>query len=55
VWASKSGRVEAIERLVELGTGVNAGPYRGTPLTWAAANGRVAAIHRLVELGADVN
>jgi ankyrin repeat protein len=55
VWASKSGRVEAIERLVELGAGVDADPYRGTPLTWAATNGHVTAIRRLVELGADVN
>src|SRR5437763_12427643 len=55
VWAAKSDRVEAIERLVELGADVDADPYRGTPLTWAAANGRVAAIRRLVELGADVN
>src|SRR5437763_37289 len=55
VWAVKSDRVEAIERLVELGADVDADPYRGTPLTWAAANGRVAAIRRLVTLGADVN
>ena len=55
VWAAKSDRVEAIDRLVELGAGVDADPYRGTPLTWAAANGRVAAIRRLVALGADVN
>ena len=55
VWAAKSNRVEAIERLVGLGADVDADPYRGTALTWAATNGRVAAIRRLVELGADVN
>jgi ankyrin repeat protein len=55
VWAAKADRVEAIDRLVELGARVEADPYRGTPLTWAAANGRVAAVRRLVELGADVN
>jgi ankyrin repeat protein len=55
VWAAKSDRVDAIERLVELGADVEADPYRGTPLTWAAANGRVAAIRRLADLGADVN
>jgi ankyrin repeat protein len=55
VWAAKADRVEAIDRLVELGARVEADPYRGTPLTWAATNGRVAAIRRLVELGADVN
>jgi ankyrin repeat protein len=55
VWAAKADRVEAIDRLVELGGRVEADPYRGTPLAWAAANGRVAAIRRLVELGADPN
>jgi ankyrin repeat protein len=55
VWAAKADRVEAIERLVELGANVEADPYRGTALAWAASNGRIAAIRRLVELGADPN
>jgi ankyrin repeat protein len=55
VWAAKADRVEAIDRLVELGAQLEADPYRGTPLAWAAANGRIKAIRRLVELGADVN
>jgi ankyrin repeat protein len=55
VWAAKANRIEAIDRLVELGARLEADPYRGTPLAWAAANGRVAAIRRLVELGADPN
>src|SRR5204862_6341648 len=55
VWAAKSDRVEAIERLVDLGADLDADPYRGTPLIWAACNGRVAAVRHLVELGADVN
>jgi ankyrin repeat protein len=55
VWAAKADRVEAIDRLVELGARVEADPYRGTPLAWAAANGRIAALRRLVELGADPN
>jgi ankyrin repeat protein len=55
VWAAKSGRVEALEPLVELGADVNADPYRGTPLTWAAVNGRVAAVRALVDLGAEVD
>jgi ankyrin repeat protein len=55
VWAAKSDRVEAIDRLIQIGADLNADPYRGTPLTWAAANGRTAAIRHLVELGADVN
>jgi ankyrin repeat protein len=53
VWAAKSGRVEALPLLVELGADVGADPYRGTALTWAAVNGRVAAVRTLVELGAD--
>jgi ankyrin repeat protein len=55
VWAAKSDRVAAIERLVELGANLDADPYRGTPLSWAACNGRLVAIRCLVELGADVN
>ena len=53
VWAAKTGSVEAIGRLVELGADVGADPYRGTALTWAAARGRSEAIERLVALGAD--
>jgi ankyrin repeat protein len=55
VWAAKSGRVEAIRLLVQLGARVDADPYRGTALTWAATKGRAAAIRTLVELGADPN
>ena len=53
VWAAKSGRVEAVRLLVELGAHVDADPYRGTPLAWAAVNGRVDAVRALMELGAD--
>jgi ankyrin repeat protein len=55
VWAAKADRVEAIRLLVDLGSRVDADPYRGTALTWAAANGRVASIQALVDLGADPN
>ena len=55
VWAAKADRVEAVDRLVELGADIEADPYRGTSLAWAAANGRVATIRRLVALGADPN
>jgi ankyrin repeat protein len=55
VWAAKSGRVDAIRLLVELGARLDADPYRGTALTWAATKGRTAAIRTLVELGADPN
>jgi ankyrin repeat protein len=55
VWAAKSGRVEVLSLLVELGANVAADPYRGTALTWAAANDRADAVRLLVELGADPN
>ena len=55
VWAAKSGRIEALDVLVELGARLDADPYRGTALTWAAFNGRTAAVRRLLELGADPN
>ncbi|HZB86591.1 MAG TPA: ankyrin repeat domain-containing protein [Gaiellaceae bacterium] len=55
VWAAKSGRVDALRLLAELGARLDADPYRGTALTWAAANGRVAAIRALLDLGADPN
>jgi ankyrin repeat protein len=55
VWAAKSDRVEAIERLVGQGARVDADPYRGTPLAWAAVNGRSDAARTLVALGADPN
>jgi ankyrin repeat protein len=55
VWAAKSGRVEAIALLADLGADVNADPYRGTALTWAAVNGHVAMVQRLIGLGAEVD
>jgi len=55
VWAAKSGRVEAIGLLLELGARHDTDPYRGTPLAWAAVNGHVDAVRALVELGADPN
>src|SRR5207237_4394095 len=50
-----SGRVDVLGPLVELGSRVDADPYRGTALTWAAVNDRVDAVRRLVALGADPN
>jgi ankyrin repeat protein len=55
VWAAKSDRVEAIDRLVEVGARLDSDVYRGTALAWAAVNGRSAATRRLLELGADPN
>jgi ankyrin repeat protein len=55
VWAAKSGRVEAVSMLVDLGARADADVYRGTPLAWAAVTGRTATVRRLLELGADPN
>jgi ankyrin repeat protein len=55
VWAAKSGRIEVLSLLVELGARPDADPYRGTALTWAAVNGRVDAVRELVALGADLD
>jgi ankyrin repeat protein len=55
VWACKSGRVEVIGLLAERGAGLDADPYRGTPLLWAAFCGQAEAASRLLDLGADVN
>jgi ankyrin repeat protein len=55
VWAAKSGRIDAIRVLVELGARVDADPYRGTALAWAAVNGHADAVRTLVERGADPN
>jgi ankyrin repeat protein len=55
VWASKSGRLAALERLVRAGARVNADPYRGTPLIWAAVCNRTEAARWLLDHGADIN
>jgi ankyrin repeat protein len=61
VWAAKSDRVEAVERLVELGADVDGrgtfgGPDHGrgvTALHLAAQSGRVGAVETLLELRAE--
>jgi len=55
VWASKSGRLAALERLLRAGARVNADPYRGTPLIWAAVCNRTEAARWLLDHGADIN
>ena len=55
VWACKSGRVSALERLVRAGANVNADPYRGTPLIWAAVCNRMETIAWLLDHGANIN
>ena len=55
VWASKSDRVEVLERLVQAGANINADPYRGTQLLWAAFCHRLNAATWLLDHGAEVN
>jgi hypothetical protein len=54
-WAARSGRLAALDLLVDRGARVDADVYRGSALAWAAARGRVDAIERLLALGADPN
>ena len=55
VWASKSGRIEILSRLIQAGPNLDADPYRGTPLIWAAARNRIEAAEWLIDHGATVN
>jgi ankyrin repeat protein len=55
VWASKSGRTEALPRLLEAGARVDADPYRGTALIWAAVCNRTETAEWLMDHGAAVN
>jgi ankyrin repeat protein len=55
VWASRSDRLEVLDRLVRGGARLDADPYRGTPLIWAASCNRLRAARWLIDRGADVN
>jgi len=55
VWACKSDRVGVLERLVRAGAGLDADPYRGTPLIWAAACNRTDAAGWLLDHGAHID
>ncbi len=55
VWASKSGRLAVLERLVRAGARLDADPYRGTPLIWAAVCNRMETVAWLLDHGADIN
>jgi cytohesin len=52
-WASRSGRIGAMEHLVTKGADVNSSPYRGTPLLWAIYSDCVPAAEWLLDHGAD--
>jgi ankyrin repeat protein len=54
-WASKSGRTEALSRLVRAGARIDADPYRGTSLIWAAACNRIETVRWLIDHGATIN
>lgn len=55
VYAAKSGRVNAMEFLIQRGADVNAEPYNGTPIHWAASRGHTEAVQLLVRYGVDVD
>jgi ankyrin repeat protein len=55
VWASKSGCLSVLERLVRAGARLNADPYRGTPLIWAAVRNRTETVAWLLDHGANIN
>jgi len=55
VWAAKTGRTEALSRLVRAGARLEADPYRGTPLIWAAVRNRLETAEWLIDHGAPVN
>ncbi len=55
VWASKSGRIEVLPRLLRAGARLDADPYRGTPLIWAAVCNRLETAAWLIDRGAAVN
>lgn len=55
-FAARSGRVDALRRLVELGADPNARPpldHRATALHWCVIGDQPAALKALLELGAD--
>jgi hypothetical protein len=54
--AAGNGNLEAIERHIKAGTGLNQrGPDQSTPLMTAATFGRVEVAKALIEAGADLN
>jgi ankyrin repeat protein len=53
---SRNGNTEAVKRLLEAGTDVNARNNLGdTPLMWAARNGHTETVKLFLESSADVN
>jgi ankyrin repeat protein len=55
VWACKSNRLGALDRLVRAGARLNADPYRGTALIWAAVGNRTETVAWLLDHGANIN
>jgi ankyrin repeat protein len=55
VWASKSGRIAVLDRLLRAGARLDADPYRGTPLIWAAVCNRTETVAWLLDHGADID
>ncbi|XP_037871202.1 uncharacterized protein LOC101743013 isoform X2 [Bombyx mori] len=53
--ASKHGRKDVVEALIEAGVDLNIRTYDGTPLHEAARYGRASVVHVLLKNGADLN
>ena len=54
--AAERGQCVQIDKLLEIGAGINSEDYRGnTALHYAASNGRDGALALLIERGADIN
>src|SRR5205085_4514458 len=54
--ASRTGRVGAVQALLDAGAKVDAADRRGqTSLVWAAADGHAAVVEALIRAGADVH
>jgi len=55
VWACKSGRTEALPRLVRAGARLDADPYCGPPPIWAAVGNWLETAAWLIDHGATVD
>lgn len=54
-YAARNGRLQAVERLLDLGASVDADVYAGAPLNWATSCGRLEVIELLLTRGADID
>jgi ankyrin repeat protein len=55
VWVIKTGRVDAVQTLINGGADINVSTYSGTPIYVAANGGHVEIVDLLIAAGADLN